>query len=401
MLKQPTGVNSITATASYFLAFILLGLTTAVTGPTLPALANQTSSRIDQISLIFVTASFGYLLGSMIGGRTYDRIPGHRLISLALVVLAIFVALVPIVPALWSLAVVVLILGFTQGVIDVGGNTLLMWIHGSGVGPYMNGLHFFFGVGALISPIVVAQVVRLTGEINWIYWLYGLFALPLSIWIWFLPSPSPSEKTSLESAKPTYFIIVFLVSLFFFLYVGAEIGYGNWIFTYTTTLELGTPISAAYLTSAFWGFFTLGRLAGIPISTRVGSNKILFADLIGCLLSLGLIIIGANSTNVLWFGTIALGLSMASIFPTMMTLAEEKMHITGSVTGWFLVGTGLGGMFLPWLIGQAFVLVGPQIVMKIIFVDIFVNIIILVVIAGRFGIQRRLFIPKSIPEKTL
>ena len=401
MLKQPAGVNPIAATIAYFFAFILLGLTSAATGPTLPALANQTSSRIDQISLIFVTSSFGYLLGSMIGGRTYDRIPGHRVISLALVVLAIFVALVPIVPALWSLAVIVLILGFTQGVIDVGGNTLLMWIHGSGVGPYMNGLHFFFGVGALISPIVVAQVVRITGEIHWVYWLYGLVAIPVSAWIWFLPSPSPREKTNSEPAKPTYFLIVFLVSLFFFLYVGAEIGYGNWIFTYTTTLELGTPINAAYLTSAFWGFFTLGRLAGIPISTRVGSNKILFTDLIGCLLSLGLIIIGANSTNILWFGTIALGLSMASIFPTMMTLAEEKMHITGSVTGWFLVGTGLGGMFLPWLIGQAFVLVGPQVVMKIIFLDIFANFIILFVIAGRFGIQRRLSIPKSVPEKTI
>jgi MFS transporter, FHS family, Na+ dependent glucose transporter 1 len=390
----------IAATTAYYLAFILLGLTTAVTGPTLPALARHTGSRIDQISLIFVTGSLGYLIGSWFGGLTYDRLPGHRVITIALLALAIATAFIPVIPSLWTLAAVIFILGFSQGVVDVGGNTLLIWIHGDGVGSYMNGLHFFFGVGALLSPIVVTLVVQATGDIHWIYWLFSLAAIPVAVWTWFLASPSPREKSTSVSSIHAYFTVVFLVVLFLFLYVGAEVGYGNWIFTYTTTLQLGTPISAAYLTSAFWGFFTLGRLAGIPISTRVEPNKILFADLIGCLLSLSLIIVGAKSSEILRIGTIALGICMASIFPTMLTLAERKLHMTGSVTGWFLVGAGLGGMFLPWIIGQTFVSIGPQVVMKLIFMDVSANLIILVIIAGRFNLYNKSLNPRPTLEKT-
>jgi FHS family Na+ dependent glucose MFS transporter 1 len=400
MRNRSPVAHPIAATTAYYLAFILLGLTTAVTGPTLPALARHTGSRIDQISLIFITGSLGYMIGSWIGGRTYDQLPGHRVMPLGLLALAIAAAFIPVIQDLWILAAVIFILGFAQGVVDVGGNALLIWVHGAGVGPYMNGLHFFFGVGALLSPIVVAQVVQATGDIHWIYWFFSLAALPVAAWTWFLPSPSLREKTTSRSSIPIYFTIVFLVVLFLFLYVGAEIGYGNWIFTYTTTLQLGTPMSAAYLTSAFWGFFTLGRLAGIPISTRVGPKKILLADLIGCLLSLGLIIVGARSNVTLWLGTIALGLCMASIFPTMLTLAEGKLHITGSITGWFLVGSGLGGMVLPWVIGQAFMSIGPQIVMKLIFVDVLANLIILVIIARRFNLYDKSLKSNPTLEKT-
>ena len=63
---------------------------------------------------------------------------------------------------------------------------------------------------------------------------------------------------------------------------------------------------------------------------------------------------------MLWLGTIGIGLSMASIFPTLIMLAGERMQITGTITGWFLVGAGAGSMLLPWLIGQVFVITGPQ-----------------------------------------
>lgn len=36
------------------------------------------------------------------------------------------------------------------------------------------------------------------------------------------------------------------------------------------------------------------------------------------------------------------------------------MVITGAVTGWLFVGASLGGMILPWLIGQYFETLGPK-----------------------------------------
>ena len=52
-------------TAAYYLAFIFLGLTVAADGPALLKLAEHTSSTLDQISLIFIFGSLGYLRGSM------------------------------------------------------------------------------------------------------------------------------------------------------------------------------------------------------------------------------------------------------------------------------------------------------------------------------------------------
>ena len=61
-----------------------------------------------------------------------------------------------------------------------------------------------------------------------------------------------------------------------------------------------------------------------------------------------------------------MGISMASIFPVTITLAERRMPITGQTTSWFFVGVGLGSMLMPWLIGQLFEPIGPRVTMVVI-----------------------------------
>ena len=361
-------------TAAYYLAFILLGLTIAAEGPTLLKLAEHTSSALDQISLIFFFGSLGYLLGSYLGGRVYDRVPGHRFMAGVLVFLGIAIAFVPVITSLWILLVVILLLGIAKGALDVGCNTLLLWVYNEKVGPFMNGLHACFGTGAFIAPLIVERVRAATGDIYWVYWSFAIVALPIALFIWNLPSPQPRLVPEKHKNAAFPFIPVLVMTLCFILYVGGEVGYGNWLYTYTFKLGLGTEAQSNYLTSAFWGFFMLGRLLAVWISTRAKPLTILSFDFAGCLLSLGLVILFSDSTTMLWLGTILLGISFASIFPTFLTLAEERMHVTGAVTGWFLVGGGLGGMILPWLIGQAFVKIGAAAMMGIILVNVMLNI---------------------------
>jgi fucose permease len=71
---------------------------------------------------------------------------------------------------------------------------------------------------------------------------------------------------------------------------------------------------------------------------------------------------------------------MASIFPTTILLAERRMTVTGQVTGWFFVGASAGGMCLPWLIGQLFESIGPQVVMITLLVDLILNLGILLIL---------------------
>ncbi|MCP4537418.1 MAG: MFS transporter [Chloroflexi bacterium] len=365
-------------TIGYYAAFIALGMSTASLGPTLPGLAENTGSQLGEISFLFTTGALGYLLGSFFGGRLYDRVSGHRLMAAVLIVMVVMLALVPLLPLLWLLAIVLMVLGMAQGTLDVGGNTLLVWVHRDKVGPFMNGLHFFFGVGSLLAPIIIAQVVLIGGSIaaSWnslaAYWVLALLMLPVIAWLLRLPSPQTQtvSEDEPEGERQVNHLLVALIALFFVIYTGAEVGFGGWVFTYAVKVNLGTETSAAYLNSVFWGALTLGRLLAIPIAARVRPRFILLSDLVGCLASVGVILLWPNAPTMLWLGTFGLGFSMASIFPTMISLAERRMTITGKVTSWFFVGTSIGGMFLPWLIGQLFESVGPRAMMFAVLVDL-------------------------------
>ena len=358
-----------TITVAYFVAFIVLGIVTASLGPTLPGLAEQTGAQLSQISFLFATRSLGYLMGSFLGGRLYDRAKGHLLISAALLLMATALALVPVIPLLWLLAIVLLVIGMGEGLLDVGGNTLIVWLHGRKVGPFMNGLHFFFGIGAFLSPVLVAQIILLNGGIRGAYWLFALLVLPVGLWFFRLPSPIAPKANDLEKTVPRMnYTLLWGIVAFMALYVGAEVSYGSWIYTYGLARGI-SDVNAAYLTSVFWGAFTLSRLISIPVGVRVRPSHILMANFVGALLSLGLIFFWQENLILLWMGTFGFGFSIAPIFPTMLTFAGNRMAITGRVTGYFFLGATAGGMFLPWFIGQCFEKVGPQFVVHALLTD--------------------------------
>ena len=62
-------------TIGYYLAFISLGIVTAALGPALPYLAKQTRTALAAISVLFVSRALGLILGAIIGGKLYDRVP--------------------------------------------------------------------------------------------------------------------------------------------------------------------------------------------------------------------------------------------------------------------------------------------------------------------------------------
>jgi len=291
---------------------------------------------------------------------------------------------------LWLLTAVVLVLGVAEGALDVGGNTLLVWTHGRKVGPFMNALHLFWGVGAFVSPLLVAQAVLLSGDITLAYWGLDLLMLPPAIALLRLPSPAP-ERTGTDGNGGDATWLALLLAVFLFLAVAPEAAFGGWVYSYAVTLHLADRTTAAYLTAVFWGSFTLGRLVGIPIAARAEPRRILFADLVGCLFSLGVILIWPRSQAAIWVGTWGLGLFIASLFPTAICLAERCLTITGRVTGWFFAGAALAGMSVPWLIGQLFERVGPRSMMAICVVDIMLAVgvlAVLVLLARRFGAKR-------------
>jgi FHS family Na+ dependent glucose MFS transporter 1 len=368
--------NRLTNTAAYYAAFVGLGLVAAILGPTLLGLANNTHSSLRAISYLFTARSLGYLIGSFTGGRLYDLVPGHSLMGSGLLVLAITLALAPLMPLLPLLVCVMLCLGVAEGAVDVGGNTLLVWVHRAGVGPFMNGLHFFFGLGAFLSPLVIAQVLLMAGGIHWAYWLLALLMLPPAIWLLRMPSPPRQGAAGAGETGQANWLLVGLVAVFFFLYVGAEVSASGWIATYAQEMKLATPAVAAYLTSLFFGGFTAARLLSIPVAARVSPHIVLLVELILSLAAVVVMLLWPTSLTALIAGTTGLGLGMAAIFPTTLLVAGRHMQLTGRINAWFFVGSSTGPMFWPWLIGQLFDAHGPHMVMVVLSVALALALVV-------------------------
>lgn len=361
-LATSTQKRSAFTTSAYFTAFIGLGLVSAVLGPSLPFLAELTQTSLSQISLLFIARSLGYLAGSILGGYLIDRLPGHTLMAITLGALVIAISLTPFVALLWILIGLLFLTGISQGIIDVGGNTLIVWLHGKKVGPYMNALHMFYGIGTFLAPIILAQAVLITGEITWGYWLIAGFVLLSALQSGILPNQAFRVENGVSNGNSISSLIVILAALFLFCYSSFANIFGGWIFTYVTLLDLTSEANAAYLTSTFWGAFTVGRLISIPVAAHFNPTKILLADLSGCLLSTCIMLLSPKSITAIWIGAAGLGLFAASLFPTTISLVERRIKISGKITSCFVVGSALGAMIPPWLVGQFIETSGPQIV---------------------------------------
>lgn len=346
--SESEGLLNNRITVGYYLSFISLGLMLNSLGPTLPDLAEQTGSSLSQIGILFTARSLGSLCGNFLVGHIYDRWPGHPFYAGMLLVMGAMLALTPVVSLLWMLTGVFFVMGISESAINVGGNTLVVWVHGDQVGPFMNALHLFFGVGGFLAPLIIAGVASLTGA----YWILALLMLPAAVWLYRLPSPVNQSRSETADA-PFDVVLVGLIALFMFFMAGGILTMGGWLVTYARELDLASKTTATYLYAGVMGSVVVGRLVGIPIATRFRPKQIIMVDLLGMLASLILLILWQRPV-ILWVGVMLHGFSAASVFPAAMSYAGQQLHLTGNITSWFMVGVSLGGMILPWLMGHVF-----------------------------------------------
>ena len=348
---------------SYYGAFIGLGFSGAILGPTLSQLAAHTETTLSMISWLVSANAFGRLFGGLLGGRLFDRLPGHPTVGGALLLMAFALAVIPVAPLLAVLFVLEALLGLAEGTVDVGCNTLLLWVHGNKVGPFMNALHFMFGVGSLITPFILVNSLLHTGDVRQAYWMVAAVMLPLALFVLSQRSPhtQPSAPAKTETPRvvsPRQPLLITLIALFFFLIVAGEGSVFSWIFNLGKSLSMDDAL-AGQLSQVFFGAFTIGRLLSIPLATRITPSRMLLINVVGSLVACILMGIGLGLPILVWISTGLFGLCIAPLFAATLSFAEQHIKITGRVTGIFLAAANLGIMTVPPIIGQFFESVGP------------------------------------------
>jgi fucose permease len=284
----------------------------------------------------------------------YDKYTGHRILRIGLIGLGFTLAITPYLGRLPVLLIILLAMGLSMGLVDVGCNTLMLRAVRNNSAAKMNTLHFFYGVGSFFSPLILAAAIEYSGDLQW-----GFSSLAvLSVIIIFLlvglgtPENHETEDLNLAGQNRKHSLWVVLIAVLFFLYVGMEAGFGNWVATYAVKMQFSGETKAALLTSAFYGAYTFGRLISIPTSAVIRPQRLLLGSYLGAALSLVLIVLLNQYSLVIWIGAVLLGLCLAAVFPTMLSWAGAIMPVSAKTTSWFFVTGGLGAVTIPWVIGQ-------------------------------------------------
>jgi len=224
----------------------------------------------------------------------------------------------------------------------------------------------------MLSPLLLSSIDPAAG-----YRIMALVSLPVAMWAFLTPSPPrvvPEAHRSGSSLPPVQLIASWLLT---FIFVGGEVGFSGWVYSYAYELGLGTQQTVGRLTSFYWLGITLGRVAAIFVSARYKPRRIVLANLAGLILSFGLILIDPASRGLLWIGTFGVGFFLAPVFPTTFAYLEQKTPITGSAAGVLWASGSFGAMVFPWLMGLQMGQIGP--------------VSIMVTLAVSFGISLLLF----------
>ncbi len=345
-------------TSTYFAAFFILGATMASLGPTLLYIASNTGTPIASLGLLFTLRSGGYLLGSLLSGRLYDHLPGHRLLGTAILVGGLNLALIPQISSFTVIIVIMLLIGLAESTLDVGSNTQMVWVHGARSGPYLNSMFLFAGIGGMLSPLLLSSISASTG-----YYVMAFISLPIALWTFFTPSPArqtPGEQREGHTLLPIQSIAFCLLT---FIFIGGEVGFSGWIYSYAYELGMGTKQTVGMLTSFYWLGITLGRVTAIFTSSRFKPERIVLANLTGLIVSLGLILLDPSSRTFLWIGSFAFGFFLAPVFPTTFAFLERKTPITGAAAGVLWASGSFGAMIYPWVMGMQMGYSGPVSIM--------------------------------------
>lgn len=318
-----------------------------------------------QLALISSVAIFNGSLWRLPLGILADRIGGRIVMTVLLVLSALFSFLVAGAASYSMLLVLAFAVGLAGNSFSVGTTWVAAWFS-----TQRNGLAMgIFGAGNVgasvtkfIGPVLIgatAGSVYLGGLVpgGWrlVPIIYGVALLVTAVALWFIcPSPDrrPGQGRALsEMLLPLRTGRVWRFSLYYVAVFGAYVALSSWMPKYyvdTFDVPLG---QAALLTATFIFPASLMRPVGGAMSDRIGARRTTFVSfyaLVACSGILALPVI----TNV-WVFTVVLfllgcsmGIGKASVFKYIPDYYPKDVGSVGGLVGMF---GGLGGALLPYL----------------------------------------------------
>jgi fucose permease len=265
-------------------------------------------------------------------------------------------------PAWWVMVLLGVVAGLGAGAIDAGLNTYVAANFSVGL---MQWLHACYGIGVTLGPIIMT--IALTAQNSWRlgYRVVGVFQLFLAVCftltlpLWNqketpIVGEEPKRLTDYKTPLGKTLIQprVWLSVLLFFLYVGAEVSMGTWVYTLLVESRGIQPEVAGLLVGSYWAAFTVGRVLAGLYAKRVGVNRLVLGGLVAALL--GAVLLWWNPVNLAnLISPPLIGLAIAPIFPALISGTSQRVgaHNAANTIGLQMAASGLGTAIIPSTVG--------------------------------------------------
>jgi fucose permease len=349
--------RALTRVAAYW-SFIVIGAGNVFLGPALSPLMVAFHVSPSASGLLFIASTLGYLVGVLVGGPSGDRWGRRAVLLTGAVLYGLGLAAFGLAEAWGAIVAAMFVMGAGGGVLDSGSNALINDLAApSKHAMEQNLLHTFFGIGALIGPLLIGASLAAHGGWRPAYLIGAAGSLVLVLLLARVRLPRPEPRASSASVGPRTVLamaghpLILLLGLMIGAYTGAEVLVGDWAATYLHQIQHLDAVAAATSVSLFWGGLAGGRLLSAILSRWLSGHVLLIGTSALSLIATTALVL-APSAPVALIALAAAGLGFAAIFPLVMALAGEVFpDATGSVAGLLIACASLAGAAFPWLAG--------------------------------------------------
>lgn len=359
-------------------SYLVIGVAHVVGGAILEQLIDHYGLTYKDGGQWIMNQFLGFLAGVLLAPSVTARVGKRVAVLLAVGILTLSAAAYSLLlPWGWMLAIAPLA-GVGFGMTETVVGAMIIDMVKNGKAAAMSRLETFFGIGALLIPIVAAYLIQQSvwqisfpilaamAGIMFVLWLTLSFG-ELDDQLGFISRAAaekgePGESADLLAARAAEASVFFgyprkslpfllLAALFFMIYVGMEMSFSNYLPSFLIIRSGLEESGAAAVLSLFWGTVVLGRLFAGVLADRMGFSRYLFIATAGASVVFFLIAVMGQLSWVL--ALIALsGLFLSGIFGIALVYANELIPgMTERTTSLLVACGGLGGAIFPRVTG--------------------------------------------------
>ena len=343
--------------AVIYLIFVSLGLPDSLLGsgwPTMQVAFGVPSSYAGYVSMAI---SFMTIISALISPRMIRRFHTKWIVIVSILLTVFGLLGFSFSTSYAMLFVFVIPYGLGAGAIDASVNH---YVANNYSGSVMNFLHCFYGVGAVISPNIMALALnkarwnegyRWTAYIQMAILLVCILSLPL--WKKNESSTEAEEAgAGIREALKVPGVILTLIA--FFAYCSGEATCFLWTSSYFAGVKEGLSDGLiASFGSLIFGGLMLGRLISGFVSNKLGDRLLIRIGIIVEMIGIVLVMLPISHYLPAAIGFAVIGTGMGPVYPAIQHMAPANFgkRNSAAVIGLQMASAYVGSTFMPMFFG--------------------------------------------------